>query len=62
MTKEEVCKALIETLNNENFKPAFENAQAKYLERKHAYVLFCGRHKIYIGLKLYACLKQALKG
>lgn len=59
MTKEEVCKALIETLNNENFKPAFENAQAKYLERKHAYVCFCGKHKLYNGLALYVKLKQA---
>lgn len=61
MTDKEITESLKRALNSEPYKTAFEKAEKKNLEPKHAYILFCGKHKLVGGLKLYTKLKRAIK-
>lgn len=61
LDSKKVKKQILDALDSDMFKHAFQNANGRNLERKHAYVLFCGKHKLVLGLKLYAILKQKLR-
>lgn len=57
MNGREVKREILDALDGDVFKPAFDNAKRENLSRRHAYVLYCGRYKLIVGLKLYAKLK-----
>ena len=57
----EVRKKLLEDLSTWPYKEAFTVAKASNLEPKHRYILYCGKYKFYLGLKLYADLRRIAK-
>ena len=61
MKSGEVKKEILKVLNGDLFRPAFQNAESKNLPYKHAFVLFCGKHRHIWGLKLYSTLKLKFK-
>lgn len=61
MSAKEIKKCIKETLCNDPYKTAFTNAKAKNLEPKHAFVLFCGKHRLIFGMKMYVILKNKIK-
>lgn len=52
---------LRKTLKEYPFEEAFKKAKFGNLEKKHQYVLFCGRYGFLPGLELYAAMKRKLK-
>ena len=60
LIKKEIKKRILSDLNSWPYKDAFRNAKYRNLGIKHRYVLFCGRHRCYAGLKLYAACKRIL--
>jgi len=52
---------ILKTLDNYPYNVAFRNAEYRNLPFKHAYILFCGKHRLVIGMKLYAALKRGIK-
>jgi len=61
LSKEETKRRLFLDLDSWPYKEAFLIAKASNLELKHRYILFCGRAKLYLGLKLYAKLRALAK-
>lgn len=59
--KDTRVREIKEAIGRSPWKEAINHAEYRYLENKHRYTLFCLKHNIIAGLKLYSIAKRKLK-
>ena len=57
-TYKQLRRHIIEDLKKFPFRSAFERAEYKYLDPKHRFILYCGRHRLILGMYAYATAKK----